>query len=206
MGSKDISKAILEYFKRSISRLREINLRLDPNRESMLTMSRELYLVVRNGFKELYRGNFELSKKYLERSNEVVKSIYKVIESSDLYIDLSKIAYDPLREYVELILLYSTLTGDDKYIKFLNVIKPEIVLDGYIDYAGELHRMAVSKLIDDDCEGALKYISILENIYIDLLSNPLDNYVYRDYKRKVDKIRAILDKVKSDYLYRCSRR
>ena len=196
---------ILEKFIVSINSLRRLNDDLDLKRESLIRLSRELYIDVRNGFKYLYSGEYDKAFKHIKKAHKTVENIRSVLRGVRDRYDLVKVVQDSLREYVEVVLLYSISTNELKILRLIDDIPPEILVEGYVDFAGELNRMVISKLIEGRCDETLEYIDLIEKIYIYLIGNPIDNYILREYKRKVDRVRAILDKVKSDYLYRCSR-
>ena len=176
---------------------------LEPHREKAIVKSREVLVRVRKAFKYIYKNDLDAAK-------GVVDELFCMVDESlsflSIYDDekvLEKIYSDSLREYVELLLLYSFVSGDANVLDKIKAIKPEVVLDGYVDFVGELGRLVQNYLLNGICEKASEVIGLIEEIYLTFMATPLDNYIYRDYKRKVDRIRGILERVKSDFLYRC---
>lgn len=197
---------LLDILRHSFEVLKKVNNEIEPARERLINLSRMLYVEVREGFKFLYIMDMDNAKKQLNKASKYVKLItHDLQKNEDSITILKKIVYDSLREFVEFKLLYLIISGERIEKHDFKYIDPSIVLDGFVDLAGEIYRLTISNLIEGSCEKADKNVKLLEKIYLEFLSNPLDSYVYKDYKRKVDRLRSLVDKVKSDFLYRCSR-
>ncbi len=203
--NKEVITKITDFLDEHMDNLNKKQGDIEPYREKAIIKSREILVRVRQAFKYIY-------KKDLNAASNVIGELLSMVDESLSFIStyddekvLEKIYNDPLREYVELLLLYSFVSGDADVLDRLKDIKSEVVLDGYVDFVGELGRLVQNYLLDGICERASEVIDLIEEIYLTFMATPLDNYIYRDYKRKVDRMRGILERVKSDFLYRCGK-
>ncbi|HIQ12930.1 MAG TPA: hypothetical protein EYH44_00865 [Thermoprotei archaeon] len=198
----NVETKILEVLRDALKSLMLTQETIDPVRERMIHVSREISVMIRNGFKMIYKGEYNKLDSQIKIINSKIVDVMATLRE-DEYDILSRILYDPLKEYVELILLYSIVSRDSSLLSYIGEIDPRIVLDGYVDLMGELLRLAQKAISDSNCVEALKIIQLCEEIYMEFYISQIGNYLYRDHKRKSDRMRSILERVKSDYIYGC---
>jgi len=198
----NVETKILEVLRDALKSLMLTQETIDPVRERMIHVSREISVMIRNGFKMIYKGEYNKLDSQIKIINSKIVDVMATLRE-DEYDILSRILYDPLKEYVELILLYSIVSRDSSLLSYIGEIDPRIVLDGYVDLMGELLRLVQKAISDSNCMEALKIIQLCEEIYMEFYISQIGNYLYRDHKRKSDRMRSILERVKSDYIYGC---
>ncbi len=200
----DVEREILEALRHAITDLLSTQESLEPIRDRVIQEAREVYVLVRNGFKMAYRGEFDALGNLI---NEVGIKVSELLDIIGEYDDiLLKIAYDPLKEFIELILLYTLSSRDTSLLYYLKSIDSRIVLDGFVDFVGEILRLVQQAISNSKCEDAKRLIDLLEEIYIEFYTSQLSGFIFKDHKRKSDRMRSLLERVKSDYLYGCGKR
>ncbi len=200
----DVEREILEALRHAITDILSTQESLEPVRDRVIQEAREVYVLVRNGFKMAYRGEFDALRNLI---NEVGIKVSELLDIIGEYDDiLLKIAYDPLKEFIELILLYTLASRDTSLLHYLRSIDSRIVLDGFVDFVGEILRLVQQAISNSKCEDAKRLIDLLEEIYIEFYTSQLSSFIFKDHKRKSDRMRSLLERVKSDYLYGCGRR
>ncbi len=200
----DVEREILEALRHAITDLLSTQESLEPIRDRVIQEAREVYVLVRNGFKMAYRGEFDALRNLI---NEVGIKVSELLDIIGEYDDiLLKIAYDPLKEFIELILLYTLSSRDTSLLYYLKSIDSRIVLDGFVDFVGEILRLVQQAISNSKCEDAKRLIDLLEEIYIEFYTSQLSGFIFKDHKRKSDRMRSLLERVKSDYLYGCGKR
>ena len=204
-GDKGVEGEILKLLKKAIQNLISVQESLEPVRDQIIHDTREIYVLVRNGFKKAYRGEYESLRNLIEEVSVKTSHLLDTLDSYDEEA-LYRIAYDPLREYVELILLYTVASRDTSLLHLIDSVDSKVVLDGFVDFAGEIMRLVQQAISESRCEDANRFISLFEEIYIEFYTSQLSNFVYKDHKRKSDRMRSLLERIKSDYLYGCGRR
>ncbi len=199
----DVEREILEALRHAITDLLSTQESLEPVRDRVIQEAREVYVLVRNGFKMAYRGEFDALGNLI---NEVGIKVSELLDIIGEYDDiLLKIAYDPLKEFIELILLYTLSSRDTSLLYYLKSIDSRIVLDGFVDFVGEILRLVQQAISNSKCEDAKRLIDLLEEIYIEFYTSQLSGFIFKDHKRKSDRMRSLLERVKSDYLYGCGK-
>ncbi len=142
----------------------------------------------------------------LQEAEEVVRSAISRYNAflSGLSGDARQLAYVSLaqasQELAEAILVVKMLSGADPPLpEDLGVGCREYVL-GLADAALELRRAALNLLNRGDLEGARRLVAVMEG-----LMDRLSMLVYPDsllpVRHKVDTLRALIDRTKSDILY-----
>ncbi len=201
----EVEKEILDVLRRAIEDLTSIQESLEPVRDQIIHDTREIYVLIRRGFKKAYRGEYDSLGGLIKDISVKTTKLMDILKEYDEDA-LFKIAYDPLREYVELILLYTLASKDTSLLHLVDGIDSRVVLDGFVDFAGEILRLVQQAISDSKCEEAKRLIDLFEEIYIEFYTSQLSNFVFKDHKRKSDRMRSLLERVKSDYLYGCGRR
>ncbi|RLG42579.1 MAG: hypothetical protein DRO01_01175 [Thermoproteota archaeon] len=172
---------------------------LEQTREESIRLSRDLLRDARKAVSLAHRG-------LLQEAEEVVRSAISRYNAflSGLSGDARQLAYVSLaqasQELAEAILVVKMLSGADPPLpEDLGVGCREYVL-GLADAALELRRAALNLLNRGDLEGARRLVAVMEG-----LMDRLSMLVYPDsllpVRHKVDTLRALIDRTKSDILY-----
>ncbi|GBF35953.1 translin [Methanofervidicoccus abyssi] len=178
MGKIDL----LEYFEKK-----------DSTREEILKIARE---IVRNCAMNI-RHVQKMKKE--EISFEVIDKLKKLEELTKEYYDFGKYLNLPQQEYVEFQIFYS-IVFEDKYLEYHELeveVKPENYVLGICDVVGELRRMILESIKNDDIKNAEKYYRFMEKIYDEIIR--YDYYhVIEGLRKKQDICRGILEKTYGD--------
>ncbi len=173
----------------------------DRVREELIKTSREIIRCCRNVVNKIHRRELEsLDDVFLNLKSLVEKLRVKCRLFPDMYH--GGIVQEALMEYYEALLLY-------KYVK---TRKLEIAVDlpredyvafllGLVDVAGEFRRELVQSLLEDDVEKAEEFYSRIEEIYSELSRLSFPDALTPGLRRKVDRIRYILESSQNDILY-----
>ncbi|MDK2463936.1 MAG: hypothetical protein QI223_04065 [Candidatus Korarchaeota archaeon] len=172
---------------------------LEGTREESIRLSRDLLRNARKAVSLAHRGR-------LQEAEEVVRAAFSRYNAflGGLSGDARQLAYETLaqasQELVEAILVVKMLSGTDPpHPEDLSVGCREYVL-GLADAALELRRAALNLLNRGDLEGARGLVAVMEG-----LMDRLSMLVYPDallpVRHKVDTLRALIDRTKSDILY-----
>ncbi len=177
---------------------------VDPVREDMIRLSREIMIKVRRGFEHAYRNDIDRLKKVLSDATRDVERCLSILNSNPRYRDcLERVLKDCMREYSELVFFYTWLSRDSLYLNYLPNLKFQWVMEGLRDFAGEVYRFSLNMLIMGDCDNVFEAIRLLEDIANILSTRIVPNYIYNNYKRDVDSIRRAADNLKSEYIRVC---
>ncbi len=173
----------------------------DRVREELIKTSREIIRCCRDVVNRIHRRELEnLDDVFLNLKSLVEKLRVKCRTFPDMYH--GGIVQEALMEYYEALLLY-------KYIK---TGKLEIAADlpredyvafllGLADVAGEFRRELVQSLLEDDIEKAEEFYFRIEEIYSELSRFSFPDALTPGLRRKVDRIRYILESSQNDILY-----
>jgi len=173
----------------------------DRVREELIKTSREIIRYCRDVVNKIHRRELEsLDDVFLNLKSLVEKLRVKCKAFPDMYH--GGIVQEALMEYYEALLLY-------KYVK---TGKLEIAVDlpredyvafllGLADVAGEFRRELVQSLLENDVEKAEEFYSRIEEIYSELFRFSFPDALTPGLRRKVDRIRYILESSQNDILY-----
>lgn len=172
---------------------------LEEVREKSIRLSRDLLRDARKAVSLAHRSR-------LQEAEEIVRAAFSRHNAflGGLSGDARQLAYTTLaqasQELVEAILVVKMLSGaDPPHPEDLGVGCREYVL-GLADAALELRRAALNLLNRGDLEGARGLVAVMEG-----LMDRLSMLVYPDallpVRHKVDTLRALIDRTKSDILY-----
>ena len=119
--------------------------------------------------------------------------------------DLNKYVNTPQQEFVEAIVFYNIVYKNNilNYSDFKKInieIKPENYLLGLCDTIGELRRITLENIKNDNIEDAEKYYKFMEELYDFIMTFDCYNIV-DGLRRKQDISRSLLEKTNGDLVY-----
>ncbi len=115
--------------------------------------------------------------------------------------DRYRIFKDVMKESIEAILFYIYLTGSYNLIDDLLRFDETIIVESYFEFLGEVRRLYIDNLINDDIYSASNHLSFLSSSYQSLSTRYFPNYFIPDYKRRLDQFRSQLERSKEDFIY-----
>jgi len=173
---------LMEYFERK-----------DNTREEILKIAREIVRDCAMNIRHVQKMKKE------EISFDVVDKLKKLEELTEEYYDFGKYLNLPQQEYVEFQVFYS-IVFENKYLEYQDLeveVKPENYILGICDVVGELRRMVLESIKNDDIESAERYYKFMERIYDEIIKYDY-YYVIEGLRKKQDVCRGILEKTYGD--------
>ncbi len=173
----------------------------DSKREEILVKTRKLVRISSEIIKEIHRGEIKTSKIKLDNAYLLLKEIN---EYEQMYPNLfyTGSVLTAQQEYVEAYLFYSILNEED-----LNSITPESLnikalpyLLGMADLCGELRRLSLTNIKNDEYKNAEKNLDWMTEIYENLMSLDYPNGLIPGLRRKVDVARGLIEKTRSEVI------
>ncbi|MCH8907909.1 MAG: hypothetical protein IH840_12545 [Candidatus Heimdallarchaeota archaeon] len=167
----------------------------DIIREEVIALSRKLNRKSGTGIAHLLRNNNV--NDYLAETGSLMSELNKKMEQI-VEITSWGLVSSGVEEYCEFVLLEGFLTGKDlKDPKELEV-PPWIWLTGLCDTVGELRRVLLSQLIDNNLDGAKDIFSMIQKIYFELSGVVFSKNLVPNLRRKLDVIRTVTERTESD--------
>jgi len=178
MGKIDL----MEYFEKK-----------DSTREEILKIYREIVRDCAMNIRHVQKMKKD------EISFEVVDKLRKLEELTSEYYDFGKYLNLPQQEYVEFQVFYS-IVFENRYLEYHELeveVKPENYILGICDVVGELRRMVLESIKNDDIESAERYYRFMEKIYDEVIKYDY-YYVIEGLRKKQDMCRGILERTYGD--------
>ncbi|WP_292460480.1 haloacid dehalogenase [Methanothermococcus sp.] len=166
----------------------------DNLREAILKFSREVVRDCNEYIKHIQKLNKNIS---FDELTDKLRELNTMVENYD---DFKKYLNTPQQEYVEAIVFYN-IVFNNKFLEYSefkeNDVKPENYILGLCDVIGELRRMVLESIKNDNVEDAEKYYGFMEKIYEFIMK--FDYYhVIDGLRRKQDISRSLLEKTNGD--------
>lgn len=165
---------------------------VDRAREEALATSRRLVRAASRRIHDLHRGNVHRAeRKPLERDAQHLSRLHRRFPA------LRSIAVPALAEYVEARLLEAYIRGESPPAPHQLKVPAESYLQGVGDLVGELRRLALSRLLRNDLEGALSAFEQMEKIYEALVDSNIPEGLV-GLRPKIDAARGLVEKTRGD--------
>ncbi|RLG53191.1 MAG: hypothetical protein DRN96_00535 [Thermoproteota archaeon] len=173
--------------------------RYDEIREKVFKLARDLQRSIKRAISLLVRGALEEAQQLitssLERYRLALRSCWDSRSTALVERYLSSVS----QELAEAAILLAILKGDPIPTHADLGIPSREYLLGLADVAGELRRIMLTKMLSGDLEYAERCIELIDDIY-----SSLSTLVYPEalipIRPKVDYIRGLLDRCRSDFL------
>ena len=185
------------------TRLREIVGEIDKllsfrekERDAMIKKSRDVIRLSGWIINAIHRGSLEEAKRYLEELEKAVKEFLAHAKSDD-YLFHSGLVDSTLAEYVEAVILYRLITGEELPGPSELGVTEISYLQGLGDVVGELRRLALDFMRVDKLEEAELMLELMEVIYNELRGLEYPDALIPGIRRKVDVARRLIDDTKA---------
>ncbi len=201
-----------EFILKKLEKIIDNYMKIEAVREKAIKLNRELLINSSKLMATIYSGDMEKAELYSRNLIKLISTINNELmvdtHGPEEYMFYTKIIRDGLKESVEALLLYiysREETAD--YNTFFKNIPDDIFLDGVIEFIGELRRIFLESLRNNEIEKAENALDTIKTIYNNLLSTGIKSFYISNYKRKIDGIRQILLRSIEDYIiYKSSKR
>lgn len=168
---------------------------LEKAREELINLARNLKINSTKVIASIHSGCDY--RKYLNGAFEVFKEIMKYREYDQIF---HSITHEALQEFVEAYFLVKIIEGSFNFEMEFE-IPPSPFITGLADLIGELRRLALSKLMKNDFEEAVKFLDLMERVYNELLPfTAFPDKLVPNLRVKLDLARSLIDRTKSDYV------
>lgn len=165
-------------------------------REKALKLSREIVREVALSIRHIHK----LKKDEDLLFDDIADKLINLNELLKNHSDLKKYINTPQQEFVEALVFYEIIKNNRimEYSEFKKLsLLPENYILGLCDVIGELRRMVLESIKNDDVDNAKKYYEFMEKIYDYIMK--FDYYhVIDGLRRKQDISRSLLEKTNGD--------
>ncbi len=189
-----------DFIKDRINKVIEDYESIDNAREDIIRISRSILNNAVKANRNLSAGNLDEARKCLEEAfvnYHEANTIISKISSHEKYY-LYRIIDASLKEVVEAILFYNSLSHTSLWEDILDDIPNKVFIEGLFDYVGELRRKFLEYLLDNNLSEAEKIVNELKELYDILSSLVLKSFYIPDFRKKLDSFRNILLKSMED--------
>ena len=192
MANVDYRRRVAE----EVERAREFLSVRDEVREKAIKASRDVIKYSGWAITEIQKGDLARAEEYIRMLEEAASGFLALVKPfPELYY--SGMAYNALSEYVEAIVLYRIVTGQDIPGYEDLGIPPTPYLQGLGDVVGELRRLVLEDIRRRIYDRAWKYYEIMEAIYLALRSLDLPEALAPGVRHKADVARRLTDDTKA---------
>ena len=195
------SKRLLIFVNQILNNLEDRYKEIDSLRNKIYSKSRTLITYNRSLINLLFNNDFDNAKKLTIDIMKMLGELYSIIVEHDDKQMLYKIFKDVMKESIEAILFYIYLTGSYNLIDDLLRFDETIIVESYFEFLGEVRRLYIDNLINDDIHSASNHLNFLSSSYQLLSTKYFPNYFIPDYKRRLDQLRSQLERSKEDFIY-----
>ncbi len=168
----------------------------DTIRENALKLSREIVREIAMSIRHIHKLKKDDDLLFDDIADKLIK-LDKLLKN---HSDLRKYINTPQQEFVEALVFYEIIKNNRimDYSEFKEIsLLPENYVLGLCDVIGELRRMVLESIKNDDIENAEKYYEFMEKIYDYIMK--FDYYhVIDGLRRKQDISRSLLEKTNGD--------
>jgi len=173
----------------------------DQVREKLLDKSRKLVRKSSEIIKFIHRNEISKAEKLLNETLRLLKEVNEnEIKFPDLFYSGSVVTAQ--QEFVEARLFLAIMKKED-----LNSLTPDSYemkslpyLLGMADLIGELRRLILTKIKNDEYGPAEEYLEWMTDIYEELMSLDYPNGLIPGLRRKIDVARSLIEKTRSEII------
>ena len=175
--------------------INELN-ELDDKREQVIRLTRRLNRVSGSGISHLVR-NKDYSE-YLQNGRKLLG------ELSELMQDLApatswNLTGSGVEEYTEFELLHAIVNSDNLPSSTELAVPSWIWITAIGDCIGELRRLMLAALIDENLENARIFLTKIQELYDAIIGIDFSKSLVPNLRRKIDIARTLIDKCESDF-------
>lgn len=170
----------------------------NARRDAALKQSRDLIRRCSEVIRTVHRRKWDSVEEQMAVLNHAADELRA---SVDGYPSLEHTGYtqDALKEYVEAIITYQLVQGDDDLPtpEDLKVL-PSTYLNGLAEAASELRRHILDLLRDGDMSEVERMLAAMDTVYTVLFSFGYPDAITGGLRRRVDQLRGVLERTRGD--------
>jgi len=188
---------VKEQIQSIVSQLYDSFRRKDIVREELIRYNRELTRASGLAIQNFVSNNPEKAKEYLENALSYLTKIRNIIEQYREFEGWGGIS-SGIEEYCEAKIL-------EAIIKEKNIPTPEelgvaeeLYILGMADVPGELKRILLIKLMDDDLEYSRHLVELIRTFYTSLVGIDFSKGQISSLRKKIDRVRYVMEQAERD--------
>ncbi len=195
-GETEWVKRVGEKIRRVV---REIDARLserEARRDAALKKSRDVIRLSGWAINALHRGDLEKARNHIAEMRKAVKEFLAQVQG-DPVLFYSGFTNNTLAEYVEAELFYQVVMGGELPGPEELGVPDTPYLQGLGDTIGEIRRLILDLLRQDEVEKAEHLLSLIESIYYEMRGLEYPEALIPGVRHKVDVARRLIDDTKA---------
>jgi translin len=166
-------------------------------REKCLLMARHITQASSRVIKHLHRRQWQEASALLEELRESVKQAKESLKEFPALL-YSAGFQDALKEFVEASVFAALLKGETLPTPEEIGVEAPQYLNGLCEAASECRRFALDELRQGNEERAQEIVSIMEDVYDELITFDYPDALTANLRRNVDSLRAVLERTQND--------
>jgi len=194
-----LSRKIKENITKEMERIAEVLKRIEEDKDVTLKLIREIIACSSRSIEASKRGDKEKAETYLEKAKRNLIKCYEIIKQNKYGYKLLNIIADGEKEFVEATFTLSLMFDKDyqEILKDLE-IDPYSKLLGILEFSGEVRRIFIEKLLNEEIQEARKLIDLLDKIYQEIVCRDIRYSLVPGLKRRLDILRNQIEKCLED--------
>ncbi len=166
-------------------------------REQCLTMARHITQASSRVIKHLHRRQWNEAEALLSELRATVHQAKKAMEPFPALL-YSAGFQDALKEFVEASVFLALLKGEMLPTPAEMDIEAPAYLNGLCEAASECRRFALDELRHGNEERAQEIVSLMEDVYDELITFDYPDALTANLRRNVDSLRSVLERTQND--------
>ena len=169
--------------------------KLEGERELILQYSRELINICSKTIESAHTGGKEKAINYLNQAKIILKKAKDISNNVEGSYLTGNILLQSEQEYVEAVLTYSYVFDKDinSFLQGLNITSAAIIT-GILDFSGEVRRLLLNALMEEDYDRALECLNTMRYIYGKMVAIDIRTSLIQGFKKKLDQLRIQIER------------
>ena len=166
-------------------------------RDAAINQSRGLIQHCANAIRAVHRHEWDTARARLDTARDAANAIRAVVAD---YADLYHSGYtqDALKEYVEAVAIYALARDEALPTPQSLGVEPSTYLNGLCEAASELRRQILDILRRGHSDDAERLLAAMDTIYGVLIGFDFHDAITGGLRRRVDALRAVLERTRGD--------
>ena len=169
--------------------------KLEGERELILQYSREIINICSKTIESSHTGDKEKAINYLNQAKIMLKKAKDISNDVEGSYLTGNILLQSEQEYVEAVLTYSYVFDKDinSFLQDLNITSAAIIT-GILDFSGEIRRLLLNALMEEDYDRALECLNTMRYIYGKMVAIDIRTSLIQGFKKKLDQLRIQIER------------
>ena len=166
-------------------------------REAGLASSRRVIQHSANSIRAMHRGEFEQAAKLLEEAGQNARQAQEALaDFPEIYH--AGFIHDALKEYAEASISVALVRGEPLPTPKEIAVEYHAYLNGLAEAVGELRRYTLDAMRRGDTEGPEALLTIMDEIYAQLVTFDFPDAITRGLRRHTDRVRGVTERTRGD--------